>query len=575
MWKYIVAMLPISFGVSLYAQEPLNPVAELIRQVEQQEQLLDSLMTDPDVRIEATAIENPAATLRSKEALCFAIDDVRLEAIDGQGAALEVNPFDWSLPFSFAMSTGEIDFESGQCIGVNAIRLMMSRIQNAIIEKGFVTTRILAGPQNLKSGKLVLTVVPGQLKDVVFAENVVNEPSLNAVPLRADGMLFLRDIEQGLENFKRVPTADADIQIVPSQSASAKPGDSDLLISWSQSKPFRLSFSLDDSGSKATDVYQASATLSLDNLFGLNDLFYVSLGNDAGGGNKGPRGTRSVSYHYSLPFGYSTLSLNHSDNSYYQTVNGALEDYVYSGDSTNSSISWTRMLYRNAKRKTQLELTAWARSSHNFIDDTEVPVQRRRTGGWSLGINHKEFIDDKTWEFDLQYKRGTGAFGSLAAPEEKFNEGTSRPEIVNLMVSFKRPLTIFGVLGEYQGQLKGQWTSMPLVGQDRFSIGSRYSVRGFDGESSLSGERGFTLRNTLTTPIRKSAHNLYLAYDLGKVSGPSTAFLPGKMLSGAAIGVKGTKGALTYDAFLGKPFVKPDNFRTDKTVFNFSLNWSF
>lgn len=32
--------------------------------------------------------------------------------------------------------------------------------------------------------------------------------------------------------------------------------------------------------------------------------------------------------------------------------------------------------------------------SHNYIDDTEVEVQRRRTAGWEVGINHTHYISD-------------------------------------------------------------------------------------------------------------------------------------------------------------------------------------
>ena len=43
--------------------------------------------------------------------------------------------------------------------------MVMARIQNAIIARGFVTTRILARPQDLKTGTLVLTV-PGRIRDI-------------------------------------------------------------------------------------------------------------------------------------------------------------------------------------------------------------------------------------------------------------------------------------------------------------------------------------------------------------------------------------------------------------------------
>ena len=72
---------------------------------------------------------------------------------------------------------------------------------------------------------------------------------------------------QALENFKRLPTAEADFQIIPAEGQDARPGESDIIIEWNQSKPVRFNLSIDDSGSKYTGKYQGNATLSLDHTF--------------------------------------------------------------------------------------------------------------------------------------------------------------------------------------------------------------------------------------------------------------------------------------------------------------------
>lgn len=106
--------------------------------------------------------------------------------------------------------------------------------------------------------------------------------------MREGDVLNLRDLEQGLEVFKRVPTAEADIQIEPGETI----GESDLVLAWQQKFPFRLNFSVDDGGSRDTGRYQGAVTLSYDNWFTANDLFYVSFNHylaDSSGGNS--RGT--------------------------------------------------------------------------------------------------------------------------------------------------------------------------------------------------------------------------------------------------------------------------------------------
>ena len=85
-----------------------------------------------------------------------------------------------------------------------------------------------------------------------------------AIPARVGALLNLRDIEQGLENLKRAPTAEADIQIEPSTAPNARPGDSDLVVKYVQAKKWRVTLSLDDSGTQATGRYQAGATVSVD-----------------------------------------------------------------------------------------------------------------------------------------------------------------------------------------------------------------------------------------------------------------------------------------------------------------------
>ena len=176
--------------------------------------------------------------------------------------------FQWALH----AANPEADPALGRCLGAAGINLSMKRIQNAIVARGYVTTRILAEPQDLNAGTLRLTLVPGRIRNIRFAEDSSSRATLwNAMPANPGDLLNLRDIEQALENFKRVPTSEADIQIVPAEGDHAQPGESDVLIHWKQKLPLRLSLSLDDSGSESTGKYQGNVALSLDHLLTLND----------------------------------------------------------------------------------------------------------------------------------------------------------------------------------------------------------------------------------------------------------------------------------------------------------------
>lgn len=51
------------------------------------------------------------------------------------------------------------DQAKGYCLGGQGINLLMSAIQNRLIDYGYITTRVLAPPQDLNSGKLQLQIL--------------------------------------------------------------------------------------------------------------------------------------------------------------------------------------------------------------------------------------------------------------------------------------------------------------------------------------------------------------------------------------------------------------------------------
>jgi hemolysin activation/secretion protein len=538
---------------------------ELLRQQERERQLREQFERAPDVRLEAPAAASADAPLAVDETPCFRIERIELAGAGGEA-------FHWAL----AAIDRPDDPPTGRCLGTRAINQIMTRLQNRIVSRGYITTRVVAAAQDLTRGVLTLTVIPGRIRDIRPADGTQLHARLGAaLPAASGDLLNLRDIEQGLENLKRVPTADADIQIAPAADPLAGPGESDLVVAWRQERLLRLNLSLDDSGTRATGRFLGGATVSLDNALGLSDLFYASFNHDLGGGVSGSRGTHGYTVHYALPWGYWLASLTAGGNTYHQAVAGANQTYRYSGESEHAALRLTRLLHRNATGKTSAWVQAWMRQSSNFIDDTEVVVQRRRMGGWEAGFNHRAFIAAATLDVDLAYRRGTGAFAALRAPEENFGEGTSRPGIYTASAQLNLPFRAGEQALRYTSLARLQRSESPLVPQDRFAIGGRYTVRGFDGESVLSGERGWLWRNDLGLALRETGAEAYVGVDVGLVSGRSTRGLLGRRLAGGVLGVRGSVGGLAYDVFVGTHLARPTGFASPDGLAGFSLNWAW
>jgi hemolysin activation/secretion protein len=550
-------------ALSAMAASPVDPNDELLRQRQRDKAQQERLESAPDVRLERPAERSQVARLPGHESPCFVIDRLTLK-----GDAAE--HFAWALE----KAADENDSPIGRCLGAEGINLVMKRVQNAIVGNGYITARILAEPQDLKSGTLQLTIIPGRVRAIRSPPGTDERfTHWNAFPMAAGDLLNLRDIEQALENLKRIPTVEADILIAPSEAPDARPGDSDLVVTWKQTFPYRVNLSIDDSGAKATGRYQAGLTLSGDHLLALNDLFYVTANQNLGR-DDGAQGTRGNVAHYSLPFGYWLFGMTYSESRYHQSVPGLVHTDIYSGSSRNSDLRLARIVDRDASSKSTLALRAWQRTSHSYINNAEVFIQQRRMAGWELGTGQRRFLGAATLDGNLAWRQGTGAHGSLRAPEEDFGEGASHPRLVTVDTSLVRPFGWLDRKWRHQLAWRAQWNRTPLAPPDRFAIGGRYTVRGFDGENMLSADRGWLLRNDLGLALG-SGTEAYFGLDHGRVGGQAASRLIGRELAGVVLGLRGNLDSLGYDLFVGRPFKKPDGFITARTTSGFMLNLSY
>ncbi|WP_312387121.1 ShlB/FhaC/HecB family hemolysin secretion/activation protein [Atlantibacter hermannii] len=458
----------------------------------------------------------------------------------------------------------------GRCLGAQGINLLMSTLQNRLVDHGYITTRVLAPSQDLKSGVLTLVIVPGYVRQVRLTPDSDRYIQLySTFPPREGELLDLRDIEQGLENLQRLPTVKAHMEILPGE----QPGESDIEVSWKQEKMWRLGASLDDAGTKSTGRYQGGLTLSLDNPFSLSDLLYVSASHDLDQG--GGKGSKNYTGHYSVPFGYWMFSVTGNDYDYHQTVAGINEDYRYSGESQNLNLQLSRILHRSGTQKTSFTYDVLVRKTRNYIDDTEIDVQRRQTSAWRIGLQHRHYINQATLDAGVSYQRGTRWFGAAPAPEEYFDEATALSKILQFNAQLNVPFTIGSQNFRYNAQYQQQLSNTPLTPQDQFAIGNRWTVRGFDGERTLNASRGWYVRNDIAWSTPLPSQEFYLGADYGEVSGYGTDYLVGTHLAGGVAGLRGYAFHTGYDLFAGTPFSKPDGFKTSNLTLGFSLNWDW
>ncbi len=582
---YLRLVLWVAFtllSITSWSQE-LTPLAQLIQQSEQQQNFIRSQITPtPKPASLDFPTDKPAATSEDS-GRCFIIHKIILEQ---SAQSKTLNRYMGSVLAEAGFQHTEngvfmFNGEEAPCLNISRIQTLANQAQNRMIDAGHVTARVLIPEQNLSNQQLKFALVEGKIGKIAYQEGATGSRLglAAAFPTSSGEALNLRDLEQGLDNMRRLSSSQTQMDILPGED----PQTSDIIVSQNKIKPpYSFSITIDDSGSKNVGRYLGTLGVTWENPLTLNDIFYASYSHTLKPGvelsdrhGKQKSGSHNLSLNYSIPVGYWSFDIDASQYNYDQVVAGQTQNYNYSGDSEQFSFNINRIVFRNQTAKTRLSYGLWYRGAKSYINNTEIDVQRRRMGGWQAHINQQLYLGNNSVNLDLGYKRGTGAFNSMKAPEAYFDEGTERMQIYTADINATLPFNLGAQNFSWQSHFHGQWPKTRLTSLDRLSIGGRNSVRGFDGETTLSAERGWYLRNDLAWHYQPR-HQAYLALDTGHVSGPSAKYLIGKSLTGTAIGLKGSldyHGAWFYDAFAGFPLNHPDKFAADKPTLGFTLSY--
>lgn len=539
--------------------------------LEQQRQAQERAATvnAPTVRSDLPAADGfPALPVESP---CFPIETFLLKVPEtlpqrAQIAGTSSLPLD---TFAFAMNW--LMHYRGMCVGREGIAAITAGLTKAILAKGYVTTRVLVPEQDLTTGELKLTLVPGIIGGIRFSDALQYGTWRTAFPTRPGDLLELRDLEQGLEQMKRVASQDVTMQIVPTQA----PGESDVVIDVKRTKRWSVVASLDNSGSRDTGKLQGSLALGIDNPLGLNDILNVGATHDLSFADK-RFGSNGWNAFYSIPWGFWTATVAAYANRYNQQIAGVNDTFVMRGQSQNLDFKLSRVIQRSQSNVLSTQVRLSKRFGRSFLEDAEIDQQYRNNTFIEFGISDRHYIGAGQFDGTLAYRQSVSGLG--AAPDSAFpGTPTYRFKMAVLDANLSLPLGQLPL--RYVTTFHGQFTNDVLHYIDDLSIGSRYTVRGFDGETSLAAEKGFYWRNELQWTLGTSGVSLFAGVDYGRVSGPNAAYLAGTQLAGAVIGVRGNAklsfGFVSGEVFAGTPIYKPTSFQTARTTVGFSLTAQF
>lgn len=246
---------------------------------------------------------------------------------------------------------------------------LLAAMNQKLSDKGYVTSRVVIPEQNVASGLFHLKLLAGRMGRVVYAEGCKAVTWRNAFPIHEGDLLNVYLLEQGVEQMRKVASQDVSMQILPANAA----GVSDVELTTYAGKQLSGSLSVDNAGLAETGKYQWTLTTGIDRFFHANDQLQFSFSLD-GSRDGSEKGTRNLSFSYSIPRGKDTLTFRHDRYRYHQTVRSIPYDFISQGKTSVSRLMLDHLISRNRMEKRSWDLAVIKRDSHTFLNDMEIPV---------------------------------------------------------------------------------------------------------------------------------------------------------------------------------------------------------
>ncbi|MBR9780923.1 MAG: ShlB/FhaC/HecB family hemolysin secretion/activation protein [Rhodospirillales bacterium] len=467
-----------------------------------------------------------------------------------------------------------------QCINKADIDKMLELLTDHFVENGYVTTRAYVPAQDLSSGILTLTVIEGKVENIKpSTPNVLsNGQIVTAFPGLEKQRLNLRDFEQGLDQINRLPNSSATVEFEP----GSKQGQSIAVIDNTIDKSWRVSAGLDNSGSEATGELQQTYSGEAYNWLGFNDLLSLSYGQDTEPASS-LKASRNKTGFFSVPYGYWLLSLSANYFEYRNQIEGTVQDFKSSGTSTTWRADLARVLHRDQTSKTTLSSSFTHKKTKNYIEDVLLEVSSRRLTILGLNINHSRRLGPGLVSASVGYEAGIKALGAKQdddraqdSPEAQFEKYTADLTVIQNFEVLETPFTV-------TSGMRGQWSPDTLYGNERISIGSLGTVRGYK-ESSVSGDTGGFIRNELALRFPISSPQLsqiaseiqpFVGFDYGVISQDASELFEGGRISGWSAGFKVRGPYLNLALTYARPIDAPSFVNRRNSEIYFSANLAF
>jgi hemolysin activation/secretion protein len=465
----------------------------------------------------------------------------------------------------------------GQCLDNARLNDLLGTLTKHYIARGLITSRAYLAPQDLSAGELTVLMIEGKLDGFETEGRPSQREIWMTHPGQTGELLNLRALEQMVDQLGRLPSRAVTLDILPVPDA---PGHSRIRVQAEDQKPWRIGLRGNNLGDKATGRHQTSAFAVLDSPLGLADQISLSAGRDVNGGHGKHSDNQSI--HYSLPFGWWTLSAGHNRSWYESRNDSAGFTFNTSGRSEVTHLRLDRLLHRDATSKTGAALSLSHLYANNYFENVLLDISSYRLSETDLSVNHGRRIGNTFLNLDIGWQRGIGAWDAQGHGHSPSGQPDARYNKYTLTLSALHPFSIKDEQFSLESLAWGQHSEDTLFSPQRVGLGGLGSVRGFK-DQTLYGNSGGYWRNQLRwrKPVTWVAlkpvisdFSVALGYDLGAIArnhqqGDDHARLTAHALEFTA---QGTYGAASIT--IARALERPAGTKREHPVY-FNVNLSY
>lgn len=502
------------------------------RALEPAERLIDEQRTEQArSRLRSDALPSPAAGPTDAPALArspadldepgeaLAAPDIRIHA----RGLLDAATLEW-LRLVFA----------AQPLGIQRLSLLIRRIDAALIEAGWITSRSRVAALDPVSGVVEIEVVPGRVASISplgVADRVL--------PLVPEDVLSQAALEQGVQQINRLRLMQAQVKVLP----GSQPGYSVLdLTLHGDERLWSLAFGADNQGSEQTGSARQRIAYRCVHALGLYEDFQLLTLRSAD--------SEALLASLSVPAGWSLWSVTASASKSDSTLAGLR----FGSDAQTLQLGWQRVLSLSAQARHALDVSL----SHARIarDIGGVDLLTRRSSVLRVSWVHTGRTGYGQYFIEPALSRGLRLFGAVRDTADLAPDHTHY-QFSRLTLNAGAALPLSEAT-ELALQYTGQYARNALPGAEQLYLGGMGSIRGY-AENLTFGDRGHLLRMELRHALSRFDGALRLL-PFVHLDGGSVRQIGGSdiTLTSAGVGVRAQAGGWTLDTALSAPLSHPD-----------------